>query len=265
MMRYGKWLFWILLVLIFLYDHRYLAEKLQAGHFVVCVLVRGIGLLAAGLLHAEYLWPRWGAHGKWVPYGTGLLGLLLGYTVLQNGWDIYLYGYVIGDFEQRHFWAGFPRTFMSAVWFVAVSFVFYLVLDWFEQQQEMARLDKELGDLRAHALPLPSVGKGNELIVKSGTARVKIDLYQVTHVQGLKDYSIIFSGKERVIVKGSLKSVEAVFPAGWMVRVHKSYLVAVKRVNQIQATKVTVAGINIPVGRIYKPVVQTIFAANQKS
>ncbi|MCU0420044.1 MAG: LytTR family transcriptional regulator [Cyclobacteriaceae bacterium] len=146
----------------------------------------------------------------------------------------------------------------------SVTFVFYLLLDWFEQQQTMARLEKELGDLKTQALPVPSVGEGNELVVKSGTARVKINVNEVTHVQGLKDYSIIFWGNERVIVKGSLKSVELVFPAGRLVRVHKSYLVALGRIQQVHANKVTVAGMDIPVGRIYKPAVVAIFASNQK-
>jgi hypothetical protein len=262
--RLGKWLFWIIFVIIFLYDYRYLAEKLQAGYFLACVLVRGGGLIAVGLLQAEFLWPRWGSEGKWLPYAFGLLIGLIIYTILQNAWDVYLYGYVIGDFEQRNFWSAFPRTLLSAVWFVAVSFAFYLAADRLEQRQEMARLEKELGNLKAQAMLLPHESK-EELVVKSGTARVKIELESVTHVQGLKDYSIIYAGTEKVIVKGSLKNVEALFPRGWLVRIHKSYLVAVKGISEVHATKVTVSGIDIPVGRIYKSAVQAIFAPHQSN
>jgi DNA-binding LytR/AlgR family response regulator len=54
---------------------------------------------------------------------------------------------------------------------------------------------------------------------------------------------------EKLIVKRTLKSVEELFSEGELVRVHKSYLVARKKVPAVGAGKVTVAGQDIPVGR----------------
>ncbi|MFN5169159.1 MAG: LytR/AlgR family response regulator transcription factor [Cyclobacteriaceae bacterium] len=247
-----KWVFWIALLVIFLYDQRYAVEKMLTSYFLTGISVRAFGLLAIGLLNAEWLWPAWGERGRWVPYATGLAILLLGYTAAQNAWDVYLYGYVIGDFEQRNFWAGFLHTLFNAFWFVALSFAFYRALEWFDQREAIARLEKEVGDLRQQAVELPAQPQPEgEIFLKSGHARVKVKVDEITHVQGLKDYAIVFAGSEKVIVKGSLKHVEVLF-ADRLVRVHKSYLVAREHVRKIKSGKILIGPHTIPVGRSYR-------------
>lgn len=247
-----KWTLWALLLLAFLYDQRYAAQKLETGFFLIGIFIRASGLLTIGLLHAEWLWPTFAERGRWVRYVFMLIVLLVMYTLLQNAWDVWVYGYVIGDFEQRSYWAGFLPTSFNAFWFIAISLAFYKMLEWFEQRKQITQLEKELGDWQQRAAALPeSVSQAEEIFLKSGSARIKVKLDDITHAQGLKDYAIVFAGTDKVIVKGSLKNVETLL-GNRLVRVHKSYLVARSHMRKIQSGKIIIGVHQIPVGRSYR-------------
>lgn len=247
-----KWVLWVFLLVAFLYDQRYAAQKFETGFFLIGLLIRTGGLLTIGLLHQEWLWPAFAERGRHIRYAGLLAVLLVGYTLLQNTWDVWAYGYVIGDFELRNYWAGFLPALFNAFWFLAIALAFHKMLEWFGQRQQIARLEKELGDLEQRAVVFPdSVRQVDEIFLKSGNARIKVNLNDITHVQGLKDYAIVFVGNEKVIVKGSLKSVEARL-ADRLVRVHKSYLVARDHLRKIQSGKIIIGAHQIPVGRSYR-------------
>lgn len=247
-----RFIFWLVLLILFLYDQRYLAEKVSTGFFLIGTFIRGAGLLAVGVLHIERLWPLWAETGRWWRYALSVVSILVVYTVLQNAWDLWLYGYVIGDFAYRNFFTGFFPTLFNAFWFTAISFAFNKMLDWFQQQRQVQKLETELGSLRQQALELPHEQRTtDDFFLKSGTAHVRVSLSAITHVQGLKDYAIVFAGSEKIIVKGSLKNIEELLP-NRLVRVHKSYLVAREHIQKIQSGKIIAGSHTIPIGRAYR-------------
>jgi len=57
----------------------------------------------------------------------------------------------------------------------------------------------------------------------------------------------------KIIVKGSLKTVEELFPQRHFLRIHKSYLVTNSKIKQVESNKVVLINGEItPVGRSYK-------------
>ena len=136
-----------------------------------------------------------------------------------------------------------------------------LALDWFEQRNEVTRLEQEIERMKLQEALMPSHEdvNGKEIILKTGTKRMKVELNSITHIQGLKDYSVIFSGTDKIIVKGSLKNVEELFPTAHFVRVHKSFLVAAAHLKTQQANNIVINSFEIPIGRAYKQQVENFF------
>jgi DNA-binding LytR/AlgR family response regulator len=82
---------------------------------------------------------------------------------------------------------------------------------------------------------------------------MKTPLDSIFYIQGLKDYSIIFTKDGKIIVKGSLKAVEDLFPAQYFMRIHKSYMVAESKIKHVQSNKLVLLNdVDIPIGRSYK-------------
>jgi DNA-binding LytR/AlgR family response regulator len=94
------------------------------------------------------------------------------------------------------------------------------------------------------------------IFVKSGVKRIKLYFDQVTHIQGLKDYAIIHTPSEKIVVKGSVKMVQQMFPAALFVRVHKSFLVSVKAIRRLERNRIMIDQHQIPIGRNYREEVE---------
>jgi DNA-binding LytR/AlgR family response regulator len=78
---------------------------------------------------------------------------------------------------------------------------------------------------------------------------VRISISQISHIEGLKDYVKIYLDGERrpVLTKMTMKSIEAkVLPHGFM-RVHKSFIVNLRRIESIKQQRIKIGTFDIPV------------------
>lgn len=96
------------------------------------------------------------------------------------------------------------------------------------------------------------------IFVKSGVKRIKLYFDEVTHIQGLKDYAIIYTKEEKIVIKGSVKMVQEMFPSTLFIRVHKSFLVAGKAIKRLERTRIIIGTHQIPIGRNYREEVEKI-------
>lgn len=92
----------------------------------------------------------------------------------------------------------------------------------------------------------------NILFVKVEHKMQKIDLEEVLYIEGLKDYISIYTGDERIITLQNLKKIDSMLPNKRFVRVHKSYIVAVDKINSIERGKISIGEKQIPIGDTYR-------------
>lgn len=92
----------------------------------------------------------------------------------------------------------------------------------------------------------------NFLYFRSERKMVKVILQDIFYIESLKDYVKIVTDKEQVITKYSMIAMEAMLPAKQFIRIHRSYLVALDKINSFSTTSIQVSNIEIPVGRLYQ-------------
>lgn len=98
------------------------------------------------------------------------------------------------------------------------------------------------------------------VFIKSGVQRIKLNLNNVTYLQGLKDYTIVFTSTGKIVVKGSVRSMHTIFPEQLFVRVHKSFIVSRSHVERIERNRLLLKDRQpIPIGRNYKEMVDQLF------
>lgn len=103
-----------------------------------------------------------------------------------------------------------------------------------------------------HADDLPSGESTDFIFVKSGVQRIKLYFSDVTYIQGLKDYAIIYTHTEKILLKGSIKVMLDIFPQERFIRVHKSFIVSVNKITRLESNRIILNGREIPVGRSFK-------------
>lgn len=90
------------------------------------------------------------------------------------------------------------------------------------------------------------------LFVKDGTKSVRINFADIQHIEGMKDYVRIHLPKRKVTTLQSLKHLLEVLPTEDFLRVHHSYIVGVKWIEEVQRDDVLVAGMLVPVSDTYR-------------
>lgn len=90
------------------------------------------------------------------------------------------------------------------------------------------------------------------IFVKTEHKIQKIELDHILYIEGLKDYISIFTKNERVITLQNMKKMEETLPKGDFIRVHKSYIIAVDKIESIERSRIAIAGKTIPVGDTYR-------------
>ena len=98
------------------------------------------------------------------------------------------------------------------------------------------------------------------IFVKSGVRKIKLFFADVTHIQGLKDYAIIHASTGKIIVKGSVKYMEELFPDTLFIRVHKSFIVAKDKIRRIEKNRIIIGDHQVPVGRNYKSAIDRLIS-----
>ena len=91
------------------------------------------------------------------------------------------------------------------------------------------------------------------ILVKSEYHTQKIDLNDITYIEGLKDYiKIHLFNSKPVVTLNSLRNMAEKLPSDQFVRVHKSYIVALTRVDSISRNRIIIGDTYIPIGDNFK-------------
>lgn len=78
---------------------------------------------------------------------------------------------------------------------------------------------------------------------------VKINFNTITHIEGLKDYIKIFvtTAVHPILTKSTLKGIEEKLPLGRFLRVQKSFIVNLDKIESIRNHRITIGKFEIPV------------------
>lgn len=89
------------------------------------------------------------------------------------------------------------------------------------------------------------------IFVKVDYQLMKINLKDIDLIEGLDDYIRIHLPPRPVLTLMTLKSLQEKLPAHEFVRVHRSYIVPVSKIESYGKSKIRVAGREIPIGSSY--------------
>jgi DNA-binding LytR/AlgR family response regulator len=96
------------------------------------------------------------------------------------------------------------------------------------------------------------------IFVKSGTRIMRIKLDEILFIEGLKDYLLIHTAKERVITLQTFAKMLQALPEKQFIRVHKSYIIALDKIDRVERNIIFIGEKRIPVGVTYKSLFQKI-------
>lgn len=103
----------------------------------------------------------------------------------------------------------------------------------------------------------------NSIFVKVNYEIMKINLKDIELIEALDDYIKIYIKPNPVLTLMTLKSIQEKLPARDFVRVHRSFIVPIGRIEKFSKTKLWISGKEIPIGSSYSGVYDQLLAISK--
>lgn len=128
----------------------------------------------------------------------------------------------------------------------------------FSFERFVQAVNKAIGRLRSKVAPDPPTsdqgaqpGK-DYLLVKADHKVHRLKFDEIQYIQSMREYVAFHTLAGRVISLNSLKSLEEQLPPERFIRIHKSYIVAIDKIDTLDGNTVQVGKEKLPVGASYR-------------
>ena len=88
--------------------------------------------------------------------------------------------------------------------------------------------------------------------------KVKVLFSEILYIESQREYIKIVTTKNEFVSKMSTHEIENLLPANLFKRIHRSFIVSLKRIESYTAEFVEVNGISIPIGRGYRDIIENL-------
>jgi len=130
------------------------------------------------------------------------------------------------------------------------------ILDYLVKPIEFERFEKAVkraSEYLETRIMVKQSEKDSFLFIKSDYKLNKITFDSIKYIEGLGEYVKIYTPNKTHITLAAMKDLEQNLPAKEFVRIHKSYIVAIKDILSYNKQEVKITGnIKLPVGRVFK-------------
>lgn len=98
-----------------------------------------------------------------------------------------------------------------------------------------------------------------DLYVRSDRKTIKISTDEILYIEAVRDYVKIVCINKTILSKQSIASLEETLSKSHFVRIHRSYIVSVKKVTAFTQEIVEIAKQQLPISRMYRNEVSKLF------
>ena len=115
------------------------------------------------------------------------------------------------------------------------------------------------GALKAEPLPITDEKKNDAFVyVRADRKMVKVMLDNINYIESMKDYVKIFTNEGIIITKQSISSVEAMLPGKNFLRIHRSFIVSLRKIKTFTSELIEIDKAELPIGKLYRPIVTKV-------
>jgi DNA-binding LytR/AlgR family response regulator len=100
--------------------------------------------------------------------------------------------------------------------------------------------------------PVSEPGKEAFVYFRADRKMVKVMLRDIQYIESMKDYVKVVTGKQVIITKQSITSVEAMLPRHLFIRTHRSFIVALHSIKSFTSELIDIAGTEVPIGKLFR-------------
>lgn len=106
--------------------------------------------------------------------------------------------------------------------------------------------------ISSKSLSAEKVKKQNFIYLKSGTQTHKVELNSILYIEGAGNYMTFYTTKKKLMVLLNMSQVLELLPSDQFIRIHKSFIVAISKIDIIEKHRVIINDQPVPIGVSYR-------------
>ena len=116
---------------------------------------------------------------------------------------------------------------------------------------------------KAYELQQLKVGNGDSSIfIKSGYGQLQVALSDILYIESSGNYVQFVMANKKIVSRLTMNEAEALLPTSHFIRIHRSYVVAKKRITKVEKNTVWVDKEALPVGGQYTDQIEKLLQRN---
>ncbi|WP_299527551.1 LytTR family DNA-binding domain-containing protein [uncultured Lutibacter sp.] len=157
----------------------------------------------------------------------------------------------LNSFKSDHFFAitEIMNTVLDVNLAVIIPLGYVFLKSWQKTNQKTIELEQQY---------LKQNKEEDFIYLKIEKSLQKVFMKDIVYIESQKNYIKLKTTEREIITHKSISSIEELLPKKQFLRVHRSYIVAIKFIDSFSPSKLILKGISIPVGRKYKDEVKII-------
>ena len=117
-----------------------------------------------------------------------------------------------------------------------------------------ARLDVATESAKISPSPFevtPQIKK-DFLLVKSEHRVHRLKYKDILYIQSMQSYVSYYTNKERILSLNTMKKLEVELPSHQFIRIHKSYIIAIEKIEVLEGNQIVIGKVKLPIGASYR-------------
>lgn len=119
-------------------------------------------------------------------------------------------------------------------------------------QEAVNKIKDTLSKPKETAVSKTSDNKIDEIFIKSDGKLTRLNYQEILYIESLGDYVKYFTATKNYLTLCTLKSVEEKMSRNYFMKVHRSYIVNIQKIKDIQDNSLVIEGKVIPISKSFK-------------
>ena len=104
-----------------------------------------------------------------------------------------------------------------------------------------------------HNLRNTAIDKKPYIFLKTGYDQIKVNFDEICYLEATGNYVNFVLPDKTILSRMTITEIEGLLPTGKFIRIHRSFIAAIDRIDKIERHQILVNGAVLPVGSLYYP------------
>jgi DNA-binding LytR/AlgR family response regulator len=103
----------------------------------------------------------------------------------------------------------------------------------------------------------------DQIFIKTGGKYIRVKLSEILYIEAMRDFVIVYTDKAKYVTLENLKEFSSHLPDDQFLRIHRSYVAPIRKIEMIDGNTVLIQNRQVPIGESYRHAVMRLLLGKE--